>query len=269
MATDANTTHAQADYERDGFYIHADPLLDTELIERASASMDDLRAGVYDTGTPPQPSPWNPGDPEGQFCKIEFPQIASHAIMDLVSHTEIGRVAAEITGADMVQVWWVQLLGKPATRPGDNAATRVGWHQDRQYWGSWEPDAELLTAWVAVSDVTADSGPMRFVDGSHRWGVSGRGDFYGQDNDALKDEIGAPDGEVWSETVAVLPPGGVSFHDCQTFHASGTNGSGVMRRSFAIHMRTNRAEPKDGLRQGLTQFIDDPSRCPVIFGSLA
>lgn len=262
-------TDARAAYERDGFYIHADPLIERDVVDRASAGMDALRAGDYDTGTPPQPSPWNPGDPVERFCKIEFPQIANHAIMALVSHPEIGRVAAEITGAEMVQAWWVQLLGKPATLPGAEAATSVGWHQDRQYWGAWEPDAELLTAWVAVSDVTADSGPMRFVDGSHQWGLLGTGDFYGQDNDALKDEIGAPEGETWSETVAVLPPGGVSFHDSQTFHASGVNQSSEMRRSFAIHMRTNRAQPRDGIRRGLTQFIDDPSRCPVVFGALS
>jgi ectoine hydroxylase-related dioxygenase (phytanoyl-CoA dioxygenase family) len=262
-------SNARAAYDRDGFYIHDRPLLDMDLVCRASAGMDALRNGEYETGVPPQPSPWNPGDPDSQFCKIELPQISNRSILEAVSHSEIGRVAAEITGADMVQVWWVQLLGKPATEPGQDAGTRVGWHQDRQYWGSWEPDAELLTAWVAISDVTEDAGPMRFVDGSHRWGLLGRGDFYAQDNDALKEQIGVPDGETWSETNAVLPPGGVSFHDCQTFHASGPNHSGEMRRSFAIHMRTNRAQPKDGKREGLTQFTEDLTRNPVIFGSLS
>ena len=256
------------DYDRDGFIIHDAPLIERGLIDRASAGMDALRRGDYETGVPPRPSYWSPGDSAAKLCKIELPQLANRAIMELVSHSEIGRIPAEATGADMVQVWWVQLLGKPATTPGQDAATRIGWHQDRQYWGAWEADAQLLTAWVAVSDVGADAGPMRFVGGSHRWGLLGRGDFYGQDNDALKDEIGAPDGETWSETPAILPPGGVSFHDCQTLHASGPNHSGEMRRSFAIHLRTNRAEPKDGKRQGLTQFIDDESRCPVIYGAM-
>ncbi len=262
-------SNARAAYDRDGFHLHDTPLIDQELVNRASDGMDALRAGEYETGTPPQPSPWNPGDPADKLCKIELPHPANRSILELVSHPEIGRVAAEITGAEMVQVWWVQLLGKPATEPGQDAATRIGWHQDRQYWGAWEPDAELLTAWVAISNVTEDAGAMRFVDGSHRWGFLGKGDFFGQDNDALKDEIGVPDGGAWRETLATLPPGGVSFHDSQTFHASGPNHSGEMRRSFAIHMRTNRAQPRDGKREGHARFMQDATRNPVIFGSLS
>jgi hypothetical protein len=35
------------------------------------------------------------------------------------------------------------------------------------------------------------------------------------------------------------------------------------RRSFAIHMRTNRSRPVGDRRSGLTAYIDDLEICPV------
>ena len=78
---------------------------------------------------------------------------------------------------EMVQVWWVQLLYKPVSRPEATVQTNVGWHQDRQLWSTWEEGSELFTAWVAVSDVTEDACPMRFVRGFHNWGLLNQGDF--------------------------------------------------------------------------------------------
>ena len=104
---------ARQTYEADGFYVHRQPLIPAELMSRAVAGMDAVRAGVYETGIPPQESAWNPGDDPQRLCKIEMSQVANHAIRDLVSHPRIGELAADLTGATMVQVWWTQLLYKP------------------------------------------------------------------------------------------------------------------------------------------------------------
>jgi ectoine hydroxylase-related dioxygenase (phytanoyl-CoA dioxygenase family) len=128
----------------------------------------------------------------------------------------------------------------------------------------WEEGSELFTAWIALSDVTPESGPMRFVRGSHRWGLQAS-DFYGQDHDRQREAIRVPPGETWEEVPALLPPGGVSFHHCLTYHGSGPNRTSQPRRSFALHLRTGRSRPVNDRRTGLTQFIDDPAYCPVIF----
>lgn len=257
--TTATQSNARIRYEQDGFYVHDQPLLPQAVIDAAIQGMDAVRAGEYDTGNVPQPSPWNPGDDPTKLCKIEMPQVANRAIMNLVSHPALGQLAAEITGASMVQVWWVQLLYKP---PSDHAGQAiVGYHQDQQYWDVWDDDSELFTAWVALSDVNAESGPMNFVPGSHRWGLLNQGDFF-QDK---KGEIQVPEGESWNEVTAILPPGGVSFHHCLTFHGSGPNTSAAPRRSFAIHLRTDKSRPRHNPPQGLARFIHDPAYCPVIF----
>jgi hypothetical protein len=255
---------ARARYAADGFYCHATPLLPAAVIEPAIAGMDAVRAGEYDTGVPPQPSHWQPGDDPNRLGKIEMPQLASRAIHALISHPALGAAAAALSGAAWVQVWWVQLLYKPSLAPDAAAATNVGWHQDRHYWEAWEEGSELFTAWVALSEVTEAAGPMRFARASHRWGLQAS-DFYGQDHQAQRQAIRVPPGAAWEEVPALLPPGGVSFHHCLTYHASGPNRSGAPRRSFAIHLRTEKSRPVGAARAGLTQFIDDRHACPVIY----
>ena len=167
----------QERFNADGFLINAERRLPEGLVRRAGEGMMAVRRGEYDTGRPPEKSPWKPGDPEHLLCKIEQPQFANRAIHELVSHPLLGQLAAEAIGATMVQVWWVQLLYKPPTPTNQKSGTNVGWHQDRSYWGAWEADSELFTAWIAISDVTADAGPMLFVPGSHKWGFSPNSDF--------------------------------------------------------------------------------------------
>ena len=168
------SSQSRTKYEADGFYLFPELTIDKAVIQRAIEGMDAVRAGEYETGTPPRPSAWNPGDDPKKLCKIEMSQIANRAIMELVSQPSIGKLAAEITGAQMVQVWWVQLLYKPPVDPDGIVPTNIGWHQDRHYWQAWEAGSELFTAWVALSDVTPAAGPMKFVRGSHKWGYSVR-----------------------------------------------------------------------------------------------
>ena len=63
-----------------------------------------------------------------------------------MSHPDLGRWAARVTGASMVQVWWTQLLYKPPQPAEGEAELNIGWHQDRHYWRAWEEGSELFTA---------------------------------------------------------------------------------------------------------------------------
>ena len=253
------------DYLRDGYVIHPRPVIPKDLVQRVMQGMSDVLAGRYETGKPPQPSYWNPGDDPDKLGKVEMPQLANRAIMELVSHPDLGRLATEVTGAKRVQAWWVQLLSKPPAQSDTGSGVSVGWHQDRQYWKAWREGSELFTAWVAVSDVAADTGPMAFVQGSHKWGLLNQGDFYYDDIEIQREQITLPPGETWREVEAVLPPGGVSFHHCLTFHGSRPNRSGAPRRSFAIHMRTEKSHPAGQPEGTLAKFIDNTEACPVFY----
>jgi len=246
-------------YAQDGFAVVREPVIDAATVEAAIAGQEMARRGGNDTG---RPLVGFSGDPtrDDVLVKMEQPQFASAGIRAAIASPELGHWALELTGAEWVQAWWVQLLVKPS---GKGLASNVGWHQDRYYWGDWEPGSELFTAWLALTDVTEEAGPMHFLRGSHRWGFLNQGDFFGQDLESLKSEIQLPEGAVWDEVSGTLPPGGVSFHDCLTFHGSGANVSGTPRRSFAIHLRTNRSRPVGDERKGLATYIDDETLCPI------
>jgi ectoine hydroxylase-related dioxygenase (phytanoyl-CoA dioxygenase family) len=106
---------------------------------------------------------------------------------------------------------------------------------------------------------------MRFVPGSQKWGVQSESDFFGEDLDAQAQRMQS--GHEWKEVQAILPPGGFSIHHCETLHASGPNFQDAPRRSLAIHARSEKSRPADGVRAGLTEFIDFEWACPVIYGS--
>lgn len=257
-------------YLADGFYIHPAPIIPADMVTAAITGMDEVINGHYDTGEPPQPSPWQPGDdPNSKLVKIEQPQIANYAIRRLLNHPALGELAARVSGAKAVQLWWVQLLYKPSTPMTANAPTNVGWHQDRHYWKSWAEGSELFTVWIALSDVTADAGPMCFVRGSHHWGQGTESDFFSQDLEQLRTRIAATGDGSWDEAPAILPPGGVSFHHGLTYHASGPNYSAGPRRSLAVGLRTEQSRPRDREKPGLTRFIDNLDYCPVIYGNRA
>ena len=254
-------------YQTDGFLLHRAPVLSVAQIEAARRGMEAVRDGIYDTGTPPADSPWKPGDDPDKLCKIEQPQLANFALREAIGSPELGRIAGEITGAQRVQVWWVQLLIKPSTAPNQSAATNVGWHQDQQYWKAWDEGSELFTAWLALSDVTLEAGAMSFVPGSQDWGLLEGGNFFGQDQSELRQNIALPAGASWQEVPATLPPGGVSFHHRLLFHGSGPNVSGQPRLSLAIHLRTEKsAAPPDSWG---ARYLDDPQICPVIYDAAA
>ena len=225
-----------------------------------------IRAGEYDTGQPPRESPWSPGDDPNILCKIEVPQLANKAIREVVSSPEIGRWAAAATGASMVQVWWVQFLFKPPAPDDPTALAKIGWHQDNSYWNTtWEEGSQLLTAWVALSDVNQDSGPMTFVRGSHNWGAVEGSDFFSQDLE--HSAIQRPADSVWEEKPALMPAGAMSLHDWLVFHGSDRNTTSQARRSLAIHLRTNNSTPKKEPGTSLLTFIENPEINPVIFGA--
>jgi ectoine hydroxylase-related dioxygenase (phytanoyl-CoA dioxygenase family) len=218
--------------------------------------------GQYETGFPPYGRNFKPGESRPRLVKMEEAHRCDRVIQELISHPQIGAWAAALTGAKKVQVVTTQLLWKA---PGDAESANVGWHQDRQYWGSiWE--GELLTAWIAISDVPANSGPVCFVPGSHCWGLLNAGDFFSGKLDDLKARMRAahPDGD-WNEVQAVLPPGAMSFHHQLTIHGSGPNRSALPRRSFAVHLRTEKSRLIDPNHESAKRIAEEGFVCPVIY----
>ena len=247
-------------FEADGFVVQERPLVDGALLARADAAFD--RVLAQDPGTDPVGVSRHPVAGPTGLVKIDQGHLLDPDLYALVTDPAIGRFAAELTGAEMIQLWAVQLLHKPSGSVGGTG--NVGWHQDQQYWKPWW-EGEVFTVWLAVSDVELERGPLLFVRGSHRWGLDGAGDFFDGDLDQLRSRLAQED-RTWDEVPGVLPAGGASAHHKLTLHGSGPNTGPTPRRSFALHLRTERSQPLPTSESPYTgDWLRDPHMSPVLF----
>ncbi|MEM7127512.1 MAG: phytanoyl-CoA dioxygenase family protein [Chloroflexota bacterium] len=254
---------AAAIFQEQGFY-QAPQLIPDDLLDEAELHMDKVIACEYETGVAPQSSSVAPGDLLDNLVKINNAHIADRTLFKLVSYPLLGEwAAAVIGGAKRVQVWHTQLLYKPA---GGSAKGNIGLHQDYNYWQFFANPTGVLTAWIALSDVAVESGAMRFVLGSHRWGLLDPGNFGIQDETKAKAGIKVPEGETWTEHPAVMPRGAVSFHHPMIFHGSGPNTSAQPRRSIAVHLCTEQSCLVEENPYVSEETLQRPEENPIIFG---
>jgi phytanoyl-CoA dioxygenase PhyH len=122
--------------------------------------------------------------------------------------------------------WSSQFFAKPA----DDAAY-VSWHQDATYWGLSEPD--VVTAWVALTPSTRESGCMQVVPGTHRTQVRHE-DRFDDDNMLSRGQEIAVDVDPASVVDVELQPGEMSLHHVLLFHGSRPNRSPLPRVGLAI-----------------------------------
>lgn len=147
-------------------------------------------------------------------------------LFDLVRAPAVVDQVEKVLGPDIL-CWSASFFSKPAKDP-----SFVSWHQDLTYWGL-EP-ADIVTAWIAITPSTRESGCMRVVPGSHSRGQLGHNDSFtptnllsrGQVLDVAVDENQAVD--------LVLQPGEMSLHHVLIVHGSEANRSALPRHGFAI-----------------------------------
>lgn len=152
--------------------------------------------------------------------------LLSRALWDLVHQPVIVDAAARLIGPDVL-VWGAGFFKKVAGSPD-----YVSWHQDATYWGLEPPD--IVTAWVALSPSTVESGCLRVVPGSHCWPILPHRETYADHNllsrgqEIAVDTTGKPVVEV------LLAPGQMSLHHVLLAHNSEPNRAAHDRVGFAI-----------------------------------
>ena len=109
----------------------------------------------------------------------------------------------------------------------------VTMHQDLAYWGMGDMD-NILTAWVALSDATVQSGCMDFVRGSHKNEILAHEDTFDDLNLLSRGQEIAVDVADEDKVAVELPAGYMSLHHGLTIHGSGPNSSDDRRIGCAI-----------------------------------
>jgi ectoine hydroxylase-related dioxygenase (phytanoyl-CoA dioxygenase family) len=91
-----------------------------------------------------------------------------------------------------------------------------------------------VTAWVALSPATVESGCMKFVPGSHRRTIVPHIDTFAADNLLSRGQEIAVEVDEAEAVPVVLRPGQMSLHHGRLFHASGPNVTDDRRIGFVV-----------------------------------
>lgn len=148
-------------------------------------------------------------------------------LRELALHPRLGATAERLAGMPL-RIWGGEVAAKTA---GETAMT--GLHDDLSF---ALLDARItLNAWIALGDVPAERGCLRFLPGSHR-----RPEPYRVDLPLAGVDFAAhllahwPDLE-WSRRVTVpLRAGDATFHQSRTVHEAGGNRTDEIRLGFIV-----------------------------------
>jgi hypothetical protein len=145
---------------------------------------------------------------------------------DLIREQRILDAVEDLYGGDLL-CWTTNFFIKEANDPAF-----VSWHQDSTYWGLSKP--ESVTAWVALSASTADSGAMQVIPGTHLLDQIPHADRPSKDSLLIRgQEVQVPVDPSRAVTLE-LQPGEMSLHHVRLIHGSPPNHSPARRIGFAI-----------------------------------
>ncbi len=144
----------------------------------------------------------------------------------LVHHPAILDAVEDVIGPDIL-CWTTNFFIKEAASPGF-----VSWHQDSTYWGL-DPD-DVITAWVAFTEVTAENGYMQFIPGSHKIAQLPHVDTFHRDNLLSRGQEIAVEVDKSRAVGIPLKAGEMSLHHIKLVHGSDANRTNDRRIGLAI-----------------------------------
>jgi hypothetical protein len=232
-----------AQYRRDGFF---HPI---RIMSEADASGYEQRLRALET---------REGGTMSRKTNMK-PHLIVPWLEELVRHPSILDAVEDVLGPNIL-AWSSGFFIKGAHDP-----SFVSWHQDSTYWGLSEPD--VVTAWIAFTPSTVESGCMRVIPGTHGDQVAHNDTFdernlltRGQEVMLKVDETKAVD--------IVLKPGEISLHHVRIIHGSPPNAADHRRIGYAIRYMPTRVRQLSPVRdsamlvRGVDQynyFDHDPS----------
>jgi ectoine hydroxylase-related dioxygenase (phytanoyl-CoA dioxygenase family) len=159
------------------------------------------------------------------FAKV-FDQLlnlwqTNEAVKEMMIDQQIGKMAAQLSGADGIRIWHDQALIK---RPWANP---TAWHLDTPFWSF--SDRRAISIWVALDDATLENGCLFFIPGSHNI-TSFDKITIGRNMDGIFDKY--PQLRNSTPVAAPMKAGSCSFHNGLTVHGANANMTNGLRRAM-------------------------------------
>ncbi|HZH96617.1 MAG TPA: phytanoyl-CoA dioxygenase family protein, partial [Flavisolibacter sp.] len=188
----------------------------TEAVEKRAGYKLPGKAKVYGEGD----------DKDKDYFDNVFDQLLNlwvdnAGVRSLMVDERIGRMAAQLSGAEGIRIWHDQaLFKKPWANP-------TSWHLDAPYWSF--TDRRALSIWIALDDATLENGCLFFIPGSHkstRYEIAGIGKNMGEIFKVYPEFRSAP------SVAAPMKAGSCSFHNGLTIHGAHANMTPGFRRAM-------------------------------------
>ncbi|WP_442505064.1 phytanoyl-CoA dioxygenase family protein [Novipirellula sp. SH528] len=256
--------------------IEFEHLIDEVAIVDLERRIDRVIEGDYASGMPPKYRTAEPISVSSKMCRVSYPSICDPDISSILKGSGIGRAAAGLIGCNGIQAWFIHALRKPPVTRSEENVGYIGWHQDGQYARNFM-HGDFTTAFISLTDVDEDCGPVRYVNGSHRGKLLKRAEGSGFSHtgglNVLRERLLPHIDCEWDERVHTPRRGTVTFHHSRLIHGSGPNFSEHPRKTLVLHLRSesNAFLHTDAVlptHDGTYQIsLIDPVACPVLFGS--
>ena len=155
-------------------------------------------------------------------------------VRDIETKSAVPGIAAVLMKAKSLSLYGDHLLVK---EPGSPLAS-TPWHQDEPYMRA--AGTQMVSVWIALDRVTLDTGAMRFVRGSHKWGKLFRPVRFAQGEEFAQDRFSESVPDVDADPGAYdivsydLEPGDCTVHHIRTLHCAGGNRSLSTRRRALV-----------------------------------
>jgi len=162
----------------------------------------------------------------------------------LIRHPGVLDAVESVIGPNIL-CWSSTFFIKEARDPGF-----VSWHQDSTYWGL-DP-ADIVTAWVALSESTAENGAMRVIPDTQSLEQIAHRDTFAANNLLTRGQEIAVEVDERKAVMLTLEPGEMSLHHVRLIHGSDPNPSAKRRIGFAIRYLPTHVRQIVGLRDSAT-----------------
>jgi len=162
----------------------------------------------------------------------------------LIRQPAILDAVESVIGPDIL-CWSSTFFIKEAGDPGF-----VSWHQDSTYWGL-DP-ADIVTAWVALSESSAENGAMRVIPDTQTLDQIAHRDTFAADNLLTRGQEIAVEVDDSKAVTLTLQPGEMSLHHVRLIHGSDPNPSAKRRIGFAIRYLPTHVRQIVGTRDSAT-----------------
>ncbi len=164
---------------------------------------------------------------QGRFFHDTFIWQRNDSCRAFVFDSVAASIASQLMRSQKVNIFFDQWLIKEPGTP-----TLTPWHHDMTYWPI--NGTQICTVWLALDEVDAANGAVRYVKGSHRWGQKYRPASFGSGSQYTEDIPAVPDIDAMEDQLDIIAfdmaPGDCTVHHGLLVHGAPGNQTNNRRR---------------------------------------